>query len=152
MRWSMAEEVVDRRILDDLHELSLAIEAHGVRLVANTEVLIEALGHFFDPHGLGVMAQRSGIRLRERREIERGADSELLLASRQNQIDGVHALIVAHRPSPTQTNHYRCVRLSGSFPPMSLFPRWGAGARTTLGLLALLLVTPARPAFALYEH
>ena len=37
---------------------------------------------------------------------------------------------------------------------MSLFPRWGAGARTVclLGCLTLLLVTPARPAFALYEH
>jgi hypothetical protein len=38
---------------------------------------------------------------------------------------------------------------------MNLFPRWGAGSRTTrpLGwLLFLLLVLPARPAFALYDH
>lgn len=35
---------------------------------------------------------------------------------------------------------------------MHSFPRWGAGARTALGVLALLLAIQARPAFALYEH
>ena len=35
---------------------------------------------------------------------------------------------------------------------MNFFPRWGAGAKTAFGLLALLLAFQSRPAFALYEH
>jgi len=35
---------------------------------------------------------------------------------------------------------------------MNFFPRWGAGAKTAFGLLALILAFQSRPAFALYEH
>src|SRR5262245_49847318 len=105
----MAEEITERWILDDSQELSLPIEPHDVRLVPDAEILVEPLGHFLHPEGLRVMPERCGVGFRVRRKVERGADPEPLLVAGQDQIDRVHAAIVAATglPSPTQTNHYR---------------------------------------------